>query len=386
MKIAVILSRVPYPLEKGDKLRAYNQIKELSKKHKIVLFALNDAELDPKALDELKKYCVSITIFPLSKLTIYWNMVKAFFTGKPLQVGYFTSAKALDRLKQVIEKQQPDHLYFQLVRTAEYAKAFPKYSKTLDYMDVFSKGMERRKLTSNVFLRPFFAMEQQRLLKYEAAVFDLFKNKSIISAQDRASIDHPERDKIKVIPNGVDLQFFKPVEGEKKYDIIFNGNMSYPPNIESATFLVEQVMPLVWKQRPQTKVLISGASPDKSVLALASDKVVVSGWVDDIRQNFAKSRILVAPMNLSIGLQNKLLEAMAMRMPCVTSTLANNALKATPGKEIKVADAPKDYAKAVLELLENPTHANELALAGYNFVLKNYNWEQATAQLESMFH
>lgn len=161
--------------------------------------------------------------------------------------------------------------------------------------------------------------------------------------------------------------------------------MSYPPNIESVHYLVERIMPLVWEKRPGTKVLISGASPDRSVLALASDRVIVSGWVDDIRSSFAASKMLVAPMNLSIGLQNKLLEAMAMNIPCITSTLANNALKAENGKEILVADQPEKYAAAILELLSDPQQAAHLADSAFQFVARNYNWSKTTELLDHVF-
>ena len=122
MKLLVIVSRVPYPLDKGDKLRAYNQIKELSKKHQIILFALNDSKLDVESMDELKKYCVAITIFPLSRLMIFWNLVRSFFNGMPFQVGYFYSKKAQQKVNALIDKHKPEHIYCQLIRTAEYAK------------------------------------------------------------------------------------------------------------------------------------------------------------------------------------------------------------------------------------------------------------------------
>jgi glycosyltransferase involved in cell wall biosynthesis len=331
MKLLVVLSRVPYPLEKGDKLRAFNQIKELSKKHQIILFALNDTQLDEKALPELKKYCSSISVMKFSKFTIFFNLVRAFFNGQPLQVGYFYFGKAQKKVDELIKKHHPDHIYCQLIRTAEYAKKYPQIPKTLDYMDVFSKGIERRKSTDPFYMKPFLGMEYRRLLRYERKIFDRFNNKTIISGQDKDLIPHPQKEKIVVVPNGVDTSYFKPIQQRKEFELLFNGNMNYPPNIESVEYLVEKVMPYVWSKLPGTRLLISGASPSAAVLGLASDKVIVSGWVEDIRTNFAKSKILVAPMQISIGLQNKLLEAMAMQIPCITSSLANNALGGETG-------------------------------------------------------
>lgn len=385
MKILVILSRVPYPLEKGDKLRAFNQIKELSKKHQIILCALNDTTLDENAMNEMKKYCRAISIVPFSKLTILKNLFRAVFTGLPLQVGYFYFSKAQKKVDELIQKHQPDHIYCQLIRTSEYARKYKDIPKTLDYMDVFSKGIERRKASGPFYMRPLLYLEYKRLLKYEREIFGYFNNKTIISGQDRSLIPHPENQKIKIIPNGVDTDYFKPVKRTKEFELLFNGNMNYPPNVESAEYLVEKIMPYVWNKMPGARLLISGASPNTKVKELESDKVIVSGWVDDVRENYAKSKILVAPMQISIGLQNKLLEAMAMQIPCITSSLANNALGAKHNDQIMVADKPEQYALQILELLQNEAKANMIAMNGYKFAVNNFNWKSTTAQLEQLF-
>ena len=384
MKLFVILSRVPYPLEKGDKLRAFNQIKELSRKHQIVLLALNDTKLDDRAVAELKKYCVAISIVKFSKFTIFFNLVRAFFNGKPLQVGYFYFDKAQKKVDELIAKHKPDHIYCQLIRTAEYIKKYPQITKTLDYMDVFSKGVERRKSTDPFYMKPFLAMEYRRLLRYEKKVFSYFTSKTIISEQDKSFIPHPQKQDIVVVPNGVDTSYFKPIVHKKEFELLFNGNMNYPPNIESVEYLVEKVMPYVWHKFPNTRLLISGATPNATVLDLASDRVIVTGWVDDIRINFAKSKILVAPMQISIGLQNKLLEAMAMQLPCITSSLANNALGAKPNEQILVADTPEQYARHIIDLLQNESKAKEIAMNGYQFVVGKFNWLSTTAILEKL--
>ncbi|MFY9309475.1 MAG: glycosyltransferase [Bacteroidia bacterium] len=384
MKLLVIVSRVPYPLDKGDKLRAFNQIKQLSKKHQIILFALNDSILDPDAQAELKKYCRAIKILRFSKITIFFNLVRSLFSGLPFQVGYFYFDEAQKKIDELIQKHQPDHIYCQLIRTAEYVKGYPNIPKTLDYMDVFSKGMERRKNTEPFYMKPLLWLEFKRLLKYERKVFGYFNNKIIISEQDKNLIQHPEKAQIKVVPNGVDTDFFVPVQRRKEFELLFNGNMNYPPNIESVEYLVNKIMPLVWKKLPGTRLLISGASPHKRVLAMHSDKVEISGWVDDIRDNFAKCRLLVAPMQISIGLQNKLLEAMAMQLPCITSPLANNALGAKSGEQILVADNPQQYADAIVLLLQDETLAKQIALKGYKYALSNFNWQQTTALLDNL--
>lgn len=386
MKILIVLSRFPYPLEKGDKLRAYHQIKHLAQKNEIILFALTDVPVTQDSINQLKPFCKDIQIIPLSPFTTFLNLARSVFKNIPFQAGYFYSDKAQKAIDSIIIKHKPDHIYCQLIRTVEYLKNYKDIPKTLDYMDVFSKGVERRASLAPAYLKPIFNAEYKRLIQYEKKVFSYFKNKTIISSQDRNLIPHPEKDKIVVIPNGVDTSYFKPMEQKKEFDILFNGNMNYPPNVESAEYLVNKILPLVFKKRPDIKVLISGANPSKRVLSLQSEKVTVSGWLKDVRESFAKSKILVAPMLTSTGLQNKLLEAMAMQIPCITSALANNALGAEDGKNILIADTPGKYAGHILSLLTDENKAREIGVNGYSFVTQNYRWEKANEKLEKIIN
>lgn len=384
MKILVILSRVPWPLEKGDKLRAFNQLKQLSEKHEVILFALNDTTLHPDAITTLKQYCSDIKIVPLSKTRILMNLAQAFFSGLPFQVGYFYFRQAQEELDAFVQKHDPDHIYCQLIRTSEYVKEHTGIKKTLDYMDVFSKGVERRLATAPFYMRPLLKMEHRRLVKYENKVFGYFDQTTIISEQDRRYMPLQEKDSIEVVPNGVDTDFFKPIERVKKYELLFNGNMNYPPNVESVEYLVHKVLPLVMKKYPGIKLLVSGATPSPKVLALQSKHVVITGWVEDVRESFAQSRMLVAPMQISIGLQNKLLEAMAMKIPCITSPMSSNAMRAEHGKHLLVASRPEEYAEHIFTVLENKDKVNELTENGYQLVRSHYNWESTTARLERL--
>ena len=383
MKIFFLLSRFPYPLEKGDKLRAFHQIKNLSKKHDIVLCALSDVAVNTEALNMLKPYCKAIKIIKLSKTHLFLNLFWTIFSGLPFQVGYFYSFSVESIITKTIHKHQPDVIFCQLIRMAEYVRYLRNIPKILDYMDTFSKGMERRSKKVPFYLATFFRMEYKRLLHYENKIFHDFEQKIIISEQDKLQIPHSERDLIKIVPNGIDTDYFSPMQQEKKYDILFVGNMSYPPNIESAVFLAKEIFPLVKKQYPQAKLLIAGAAPSKKVLALKTKDIEITGWVEDIRKCYASSKIFVAPMMISIGLQNKLLEAMAMQLPCITSSLANNAIGGNTGC-ILVADSPQEYANHILTLLHNPVQAKERAENGLTFVKNNYNWRENIDKLEQV--
>ena len=384
MKLFVLLPRIPYPLEKGDKLRAYNQIKQLSKHNEIVLCALNDdSNVDEQqAFQALQPYCSSINFIKLSKFRILLGLVKAFFIGLPLQCGYFYNRKASRRVDELIAKHQPDLLFGQLVRVAEYLR-HKDLPKAIDYQDVFSYGMKRRRDIASWIIRPIFNMEYHRLCRYEAAIFDDFNVKTIISEADRDLIPHPKKKEILIIPNGVEHDYFKPQPKEKKYDIVFTGNMSYAPNVNAVDYLANEILPLVWKQLPQTTMYIAGATPAPEVRKAASEHIIVSGWLDDIRDAYAQSRVFIAPMRIGTGLQNKLLEAMSMGLPAITTPLANGSLGARPGQEILVGGNAEELAQHIVTLLTDQDSASQIAQAGFDFTNRVYDWAKATAIVEN---
>ena len=386
MKLLVVLSRMPYPLEKGDKLRAYHLIKRLADRHEIYLFCLSDQQIKASDEEHLRSFCKHLQVVHLPRWRILLRVITAMFSRLPFQVSYFHHQKAQHAIDRVIATFQPDHVLCQLVRTTEYVRHRYSLPKTLDYMDTLSKGMERRAENAPFHLRPFFKAETRRLIGYENLMLDLFDHHAIISAQDRDLLYHPQRDRVEVIPNGVDTSYFIPRETEKKYDLLFTGNMNYPPNIDSVLFLVHRVLPLVHAKRPGTTLLIAGVDPDQRVreLAVRDPTVTVSGWVKDIRDSYAAARIFVAPMQIGTGLQNKLLEAMAMRMPCVTSDLANNAVGAAPGESILIGREPQDYADHILRLLDHAEERERLAVNGQHFVHNAFDWDRSAERLDKL--
>lgn len=384
MKIVVILSRVPYPLEKGDKLRAYHQLKALSKNNEIVLCCLSDSKIHPKAVEALSEISERFHIFKLSRWRIYVRLLFGLLSRKPFQVLYFYQRSIHRQIKAVIADEHPDHIYCQLIRTTEYAKNEHNYPKTLDYQDAFSKGIERREQKSKWPLREVFNMERRRLIAYENIIFEYFEVKTIISAEDRRFIYHPERKDIAIITNGIDLDFFNPViEAEKEYHLVFIGNMSYPPNIETAEFITYEILPGLKEHIPDIKILLAGSSPHKRVQNLEKTPgITVSGWIDDIREAYASGQIFFAPMQIGTGLQNKLLEAMAMEIPCITSALANRSLKANSGIHLIVAESPEGYIEAIVELLNKPEAQKKMGKSARSFVNERFSWGESVAKLE----
>jgi sugar transferase (PEP-CTERM/EpsH1 system associated) len=380
MKILAILPRVPFPLEKGDKLRAYHLLKEMSAYHEISIFALTDKYVEQGTVDELKKFCKKVGIFRQSKPVIAVNLLKAGISGLPFQSGYYFSKLAQEELFRFIKSIQPDHLFFQMVRMAPFTKYLEQYPKTIDYMDALSENMRRRSEKSSLFTKWLWRSEFRRLQKYESRVFDLFDHHFIISGQDRDLIKHPKNKEIHVIPNGINLKRFAYKELPKEFDLIFTGNMAYPPNVLACEYIVNRILPLLKARYPDIRVALVGINPKPAVKQLASKSVTVTGWVDDMSDYYARSKILLAPMEIGAGLQNKILEAMAMKLPVITSRIAGNAMHKNAQGCFVSADSPEEYANQVLSLLESEQKRHELGNKGYEYVLQYHNWAAIARQ------
>lgn len=383
MKIAVLLSRVPFPLEKGDKLRAYHQLRELSQRHEIFLFALNDGELHPEALKELNPFCKEIHIYDLPAPGRFWNAFRFFLKGKPLQCGYFYRPSVCRKIRQEIARCGAEHIYCQLIRTAEYVRNYP-LPKTLDYQDVFSKGIDRMIPKSPWWKRGMLRAEYRRVRKYEHDIFDCFDHCTIITQVDRSLIQHPRNQEITVVPNGVDMEYYTATGSRKDFDLIFTGNMGYMPNVDAARYIVEELYPSLRVKHPDIRIALCGANPSPKVLNLESKHITVTGWVDDMREYYARARIFIAPMRLGTGLQNKLLEAMSMGIPCITSPLAATPLKAENNRQIIVCNSTLGYVDAIDNLLKDKNYYDQIAENGHRFVQENYNWTHTTRILENL--
>ena len=160
--------------------------------------------------------------------------------------------------------------------------------------------------------------------------------------------------------------------------------MAYPPNINGAEYLIKKIVPLVKLKKPDLKVVIAGANPHNKIVALQASGIEITGWVTDIREYYAKARIFIAPMQIGTGLQNKLLEAMAMKVPCITSKLANSALEAKQDIEIMIGNNPEEYAGHIINLLDDEEMLIKIAQKGYDFVLRKYNWENPAILLQNI--
>ena len=381
MIIIYLTSRFPYPINKGDKLRSYYQIKELSKSHEIHLISLSENSIYKEDISELNKYCESISIYKMNFYKRVFNLFKTFFNNKPFQVNYFHHYSIQKKINLNIAEINPDYIFCQLIRTAIYVKNNHTVPKIIDYMDSLSKGMERRIKISNIFIKPFVIMEFQRLKRFENLAFEFFNKHIIISQNDRKEIAHHKKNEIEIIGNGIDTEYFKRINTDIKYELVFIGNLSYLPNIEAANYIAKKIVPRLKETYPNIKILIAGSSPSTRVLRLANKNIEVQGWVKDIRKTYSSGKIFFAPMSIGSGLQNKLLEAMSIGIPCITSELSNLSLKATDKENILIGNSVSDYVNQINSLLKNDIKRKEIGDKGRKYVIENYNWQTANFKL-----
>lgn len=385
MKIFVLTSRFPYPLEKGDKLRIFHQIKHLSKDHEVVLCSLSEKTVQASWLAALEPYCQSIHIFPVSKFGLPIAGIRSLLNGWPFQVGYFYRSHLKRKIHALIALEQPDHLYCQLIRCAPYVWDL-EVPKTLDYMDAFSLGAKRWARESSFLAQAFWGQEYRRLKKFEELAFNGFDHHAIISKQDQDALSISAKEQIAIIPNGVDVEYFQPQEArETKYDVVFVGNLGYRPNLAAVRSIAHDILPKLLLIRPNIKILIAGARPGKEILSLQGDHLHIGGWYEDIREAYSSAAILIAPLFTGSGQQNKILEAMALGLPCITTSIVNNAINAVPEKDLWIADSPEEFARKIDFLLGQPKKMEATSKNALKFVRDNYSWRNFVEQLESLF-
>ena len=384
MRILVLLPRFPYPLDKGDKLRAYHRIVELATRHEVYLFALSHEPVSKAQVEAMQPYCRAIHVERLPRPTCGLNVLCAFLQGQSLQIAYWTTRRAQKAYDAFVRQVQPDIVYRQMIRTMKYSGG-----GVLDFQDALSLNTRRRMERSHGLLKLILRYEYRALQRAEQEALQTFDATTVISTVDRDAISPS----VQIVPNGVDTDYFNRSEGGGKnsetsdlrpptFEIVFTGNMAYAPNVDAARWLVKEIMPLVWKQCPYgINVLIAGADPKPAVKALAGPKVTVSGRLDDIRTAYASAKMFVAPMRIGSGMQNKLLEAMAMGLPCVTTTLAAAPLGTTAWEHLLVGDTAEQLADLIVKLGIEELH-DSIADAGHRFVQEHYSWPAAVAPLE----
>ncbi len=379
LKINILASRFPYPLEKGDKLRLYHQIRLMSQHHELYLFCIADGKTEKKDIEHMKQFCKEVKIYPISLFKRIWMVFSGIFRGLPFHVGYFYHHRLKPVIHQDLASTDADLTYCQLVRMIPYTKGY-KGVIWLDFMDSFSRNLHNRLEKAGWWQKLWLRWELRKMIQIENASLDLADHLSIISEQDRVSIDPEGKHNIVVLPNGVDTEYFHTNEyKDEVYDLCFTGNLGYEPNIRAANYLIRRIGK---RMKEDITIRIAGARPGRQLRSLNGSRFVVEGWVEDIREVYWTGKLFVAPLFTGSGQQNKILEAMACGLPVITTSQVNNAIGAEVGTEIFIADNLRSFVSQIDDLLDDEDLRHEVAYNARRFISDNYTWEIIGEKLE----
>jgi sugar transferase (PEP-CTERM/EpsH1 system associated) len=381
-KVAVILSRFPFPLDKGDKLRAYHQIKYLSQDFDIYLFSLHTEKVSPNDLKELEPFCKEISLYHISYFDIFKGIIFSLMHHFPIQVGYFFSKRIKKEITNRINALQISTTYCQLSRTALYAEDLT-CRKVLDFQDAFSTNYLRLSENTGGIQKMFYKREYKTMHAFEKKVIGSFDYCTIISAFDKSQIYDPS-DSIVVVPNGVDTEYYSSTNKQENYDLLFVGNLSYLPNKNAVYFLVQNILPLLLKVNPNLTIRIVGADTPKEIFALANANVHVSGFVAEIREVYDTAKLFVAPLFTGAGLQNKILEAMSMQIPCITTSVVNKSLDGQDNIHLLIANNEQEFVSKIESLISSAALRVKLSSSAREFVAQSFSWETANKKLKEI--
>ena len=297
-------------------------------------------------LDHMRTMVNQLHIIHIPKWKRVRSVLVATFSDLPMQVAYFSTKSSINSVNKILSEYKPDHIYNQLIRTAPYVLEIEDVPKTIDYMDAFSLGAKRRGMeVSNPLEKLFWGSEYRRLRKYERDIYHRFDHHTIISERDRVKIFGEKERPVDIITNGIEVS--PPVDLISKYDIGFLGNLGYFPNQKAVDYLMERIIPRLREKYPDLTVLIGGTNPTPKIRSYESDYVKITGYINRMADAYRDVKIMVAPIFQGSGLQNKLLEAMAARAACVTTTNVNASLQAIPDTHLLIADDEAAFCNAI---------------------------------------
>lgn len=400
------------------RVRPYNLLKYLAERgHDITLLALQPAGEDTSGLAALRAWCRQVKTVELPRWRPLWNGLQALPGRTPFQAAYSRSPAMAHLVRQTLARTTFDVVHVEHLRGAELAPGKQNPPIVFDSVDSISLLFEQVLAAGpNRRSRLLAWLDLARTRCYEGRLLERFNRVLVTSARDRDALAElsasrivragrmaqPLRsaagrplprvapgieERLVVLPNGVDLDYFTPLDIPRDpASIIFTGKMSYHANIAAALDLAHLVLPFVWQQVPEARLVLAGKDPPAELLALAADpRITVTGTVSDLRPCLGRATLAVMPMRYSVGIQNKVLEAMAMGTPVVSTPQAVAALQVTPGREALVADTPQAMAQAIIKLLTDEALRRRTGQAGRRYVETHHDWRVTAEKLEAVY-
>ena len=399
MKIAFVVPYVPNQV----RTRPYNLINQLARQgHEVDVFTVGTGSVDRVDAEALKSKCRQVFYFEQPVWRSLLNSAIAIPSGKPLQSVYSLHGDLLKLLSRVLEgmggSSNYDIAHVEHLRGSEYGtfikSHFPDLPVIWDSVDCISHLFRQAAGQSrSVFGRLVSRFELSRTEKAEARLLQVFDHVLVTSNIDRRALISTVGDKgrsapVSILSNGVDQDYFVPNPAIPKEPdtLVFSGKMSYHANISMVKYLVNEIMPLIWQHRPKVRLIVVGKDPSAEIKRLGENPLIqVTGTVSDIRPFLWRSTVAVAPLVYGAGVQNKILEAMAVGLPVVTTSKALSSLNVTPGGEAQVGDTPTGFSAAVLNLLDNAHLRTETSRLGLAYVGEYHHWGKIVEQLVHIY-
>lgn len=398
MRILFLAHRIPYPPNKGDKIRSYNILQYLMKHHEVYLGCLIDETTDIQYIKPLQsqvKEFVFETIHPkLKKICC----LHGIFQKKSISVCYFYSSGLQKKIDDLLDRIDFDVLFCFSSPMAEYYfrsnhknRSTKHLIRIMDLIDVDSYKWTQYAEKSTGLKRSIYRYEARHLLQYEHRIAETFDQSLVVSEQEKnIFLQGLAATNLTVVTNGVDLGFFNLYRSQRqqaqKPMLVFTGVMDYWPNIEGVQWFVERIFPRIRAAAPDTTFYIVGSRPTTEIRRLEQiEGIVVTGFVEDVRDYLVMADVCVVPLRIARGIQNKILEAMAMGKPVVTTSQAFEGINAVSGEEIVSADSEDMFAAAVIDLLQDTQKAESMGAKARQCVETHYSWDRNLSVLDGIF-
>lgn len=393
-----ILFVTPHPPSR-IRVRSYGFLEQLQRKHEVTIATQHATERELANVEALREQGFKVVAVQESKWQEALRSGLALFSSLPLQVAYARSARFMQTVQQLCAEGTFDVVHVEHLRgiasMEEIAHTYPLVWDAVDCISLLFK--QTMQAGASLPVRAVAFLEHKRTQRFEAGLLSRLQHTVVTSERDRqalvsllgnATSSNGEQGAcIDVLPNGVDLEYFRDTHQERRpFNLVFLGKMSYHANVAAALYLYRQIMPLIWKFRSEVTLTIVGSNPPKAIRRLADDRrVEVTGYVNDVRPYVQRAEVMLCPMIYSVGIQNKVLEAMAMGTPVVGAAQTAASLQALPGRDLLVAHSAQEFADVALSLMYDAKLRTALSQRGREYVERHHDWSTVTDRLVDIY-
>jgi sugar transferase (PEP-CTERM/EpsH1 system associated) len=383
VRILFLAQRVPYPPNRGDKITTWRLIERMQRSHEVRVIAFAHDDDDRRAAAHLNSIGLPTLAFDHDARAAKLRSLPLLFTGRPLTLGVFGSKALQAAVDKAADWAQLAYAYSSSM--GAFLEPHKSLARVMHFAELDSDKWGQYAERNSLPMSWIYAREQRTLLEFEARIARSFSENVFCTPLEQQVFESaiPGASSI-VLRNGVDLQYYQPQpEKARPAEIVFTGVMDYLPNVDACTFFVREVLPRLREHRPDVHFTIVGSKPTPQVRALAREAgVEVTGFVEDTRAWLARASISVAPLRIARGIQNKVLEALAMGLPVVGTRNATQGIEGQAGRDFLVADSAQEQVAAIVGLLDDPAKARELGSRGRDFVERQYDWERVLEPLD----